>query len=115
MRIDMAIIWDNAPARGRIEVIGGTLINGSFMIGTGEYNQAEGRFCFTNTDLCHMFFAIDVKDSDTDAITTAIKITDTDNPFEYLLSDVFRQEESSLRIADCHVTVNAEINRLASL
>lgn len=115
MRIDMAIIWDHALPKGRIEVVNGTLFGGSFVIGVGEFDLATGGFAFTNKDLCHMFFAIDVEPCEVGAIPTDIVITDTDKPFQFKLADVLCTQDGSIRMADHGVTVNAEVNYLVSL
>ena len=115
MRIDLAIIWDHALPKGRVEVVGGTLFSGSFMIGVGNFNSEDGRFIFTNKNLCHTFMAIDVDHDEPEANLAEIHITETDKPFKFKLADVLRTEDGSMRIADRGVTVNAEINYLVSL
>lgn len=115
MRISMAIIWDQAPSKGSIEVVGGSLFGGAFIIGDGEFDSHTGDFGFTNKGVCHMVFAIDAKPCEPADLPTEIIVSNTGKPFRFKLSDVFRQDEGSKRMVELGVTVNVEINYLASL
>ena len=111
MRINLAIVWDEAPSAGRIELTGGKLFRGGILRGTGSYD--DGSFTFSDRGLCHMTFAVDAEETDSGELPTTISIADTERPFSFALSDVLRTGEMLIR--ECGVTVTAERDAWESL
>ena len=93
-RVKLAIMWDQAPEKGRVEVAGGTLVTGGINIGWGEYE--DGVFSFSQRDACKIVFAIDTDKLDDDADPTTVRVTDTAHPLSFALRDAIADHPVSV-------------------
>ena len=87
MRVKLAIMWDVAPEKGRIEVAHGELLAGGIHQGWGgEY--LDGAFSFTERDPCEICCVIEAEDLCSEAASPVLRVTDTAQPFSFLLRGV---------------------------
>jgi hypothetical protein len=111
MRVNMAIIWKEAPAQGRIEIVNAKLFHGGLVVGFGDYQ--EGKFSFTSKGLAHIVFAIDCDDTTPPAKSTTVHLKDTAHPFSFSLGEVLAK--GSIQVCEGSVTITAEQDVWASL
>ena len=107
MKVSMAINWAKAPQTGRIEVVGGELLNLLINIGTGSFEKDS--FKFTDSGPCRVTCYLDVVSAD----KAAIKVVDTEKPLSFKLCDV--PAVTSLKLPDYGVEVTAEEDALANV
>lgn len=105
MRMNVAIIWESGPARGRIVVTDGRLVAGTILVGWGQYK--DGAFTFTDSGPAHICLSVDVAES------SSVGVADTEKPFSAALRDVPRDE--ALQLRELGVKIIAEEDVWANL
>ncbi len=116
MRVNLAITWDLAPAKGRFEFPNARFVAGYINIGWGEFSSEDLRFSFKSvTEPCRMFFAIDTADQEPPGEEAAIKVTDAAKPFCVPVADVLRGADGTIRLDEPGVAISAEVDAWANL
>ena len=75
MRVNIAIIWENAPASGQIEIINGKLVSGGIHIGWGKYDN--GVFSFSERSRAKICFAVESENIDSGSQSAAVRVIET--------------------------------------
>jgi hypothetical protein len=111
MKINVSVEWELAPAAGRFEFVNAQYVGGNINIGWGNFSQSDYKFSFTSTtELCRIFFALEVDDATYEKKIPLVKVIETEKPFTVSVVDVLKSSDGILRIAGVGVTVTAEID-----
>lgn len=107
MKIEISVLWSRCPCNGWIEVLNGTLSNGSFVEGQGSFDSTKF-YCSEQTQ-CRLDLEIDANNVSHGADPTIVSVCSDRNPFSFFLRDV--KAEFPIFIPDYNVIVTASDDR----
>lgn len=93
MKVNLSILWGDAPAKGKVEVSNGKLIDGIFSVGQGEFTNGVFVINRPGADgICKIHMVVDTDDLYCDSEPAKVSVTDTEHPFSFLLKDIIGDE-----------------------
>ncbi len=104
MKIITTIAWNNASAKGRIEVSKGGLFTGYVCLGAGKFTE-DGRFSFSSKGPSCISIVLEAEKDKSGHFPAVVSIKDTKHPFSFALKDVLK--DGSMRIPERGVELTA--------
>jgi hypothetical protein len=113
--VNITLEWLHAPAEGRFEFDHAEVIAGTPIIGWGAVSMEDYRVTYSSAgEMCRMCFALRTEGEEND-ITTVVRFTDNEHPFEFSIKNVLQQDQEELRLEELGVKIVAEIDYFAML